>query len=442
MTGWQRNTLSSALTLALLAAAPIVWAGTPPEGEDKGGGKEAEKPAPAEGDKPVEGEGEGAEKPKELPTPPPDLGGWGVGGKDDEGRFGPQGQTGKLKELEEEKKVETGEVPPNLPPPGYAYLDTVLGFGSVRVVTEPGEATEGTKVTPTASFLIGVGYRVGDTWSIGARFPISTGSVNGPDEPYWEGRRDPDAYKQIAIGGVELEVKPAFILSQTLRLPVGLAIVLPSGMGDYNPDPESRAGIGQAIVNQAATGSRGWEDRALFAHKRFGIVPSLGISLLDGPIEFDAATKVEIMIRTGGEDPVENHPLDASAAAAGVLQQRLRSVTYNWVTSAQFFYGIADGLFTPGARLWLAVANMGDYRENDGTEQVEGFTGVIPTGERDYSGVQLALEPQIKTKVPFTDEKNFGLDARLGYVIPLGMRLGGADDAFVSGLRIRAGMYF
>ena len=44
--------------------------------------------------------------------------------------------------------------------------------------------------------------------------------------------RDPDLYKRVAIGGVELELKPHFILNPRTRLPVGLAFTLPTATGD------------------------------------------------------------------------------------------------------------------------------------------------------------------------------------------------------------------
>jgi len=413
MIRWHRTTLSSSLALVLLCLAPSVLGASP---KDKDKGKEKAEPEAASGD------ASPAENPEEAKptTPPPDLGGWGVGGKDDNGKFGPAGKTGKLKQIEHEEAEKRKEVAPNLPPPGYAYLDTVIGFGSIRVVAQP---TGATGITPTASFLIGAGYRFDDTWLVGLRFPISTGSSNGPVEPVRDGGRDPDSYKQIAVGGVELELKPAFILSSTLRLPAGLAFVLPSGMGDQNltAERDNRNQLGQAIVNLAADGSRGFEDRAIFAHKRFGLVPSIGIAFKDGAIEINAATKLEIMIRTGGQDPL---PLDEEAVRLAFTQQEIRKAAVNWVTSASFHYWIADGLFTPGLRVWLAAGTAGDYKD-----------------DQDYSGAEFALEPQVKMHVPFTEDKQVGFDAGLGYVIPLGNALRGADS-YISGLRIHTGLFF
>ena len=55
------------------------------------------------------------------------------------------------------------------------------------------------------------------------------------------------------------------------------ALTIPTATGDIFAGPDDRAELGTAIVNQAASQSRGWEDRALFQHKRFGITPSVGL---------------------------------------------------------------------------------------------------------------------------------------------------------------------
>jgi len=401
-----RTTLSSALVIALLAAAPDALA----QPEDPGEGTEEA----AEG---AEGEAaEGAEQPKEPPPPPPDLGGWGVGGKDEEGRYKPRGRTGKLKELEDEDadEREQEEGPMVLPPPGYAYLDTAIGFGLTRVVAQ---RTGNTDVTPTASFLIGLGYRIGDTWSVGARFPISTGENNGPVAPQLEGRRDPDAYKQIAIGGIELAARPAFILSRTLRLPASLALVIPTQSGDMNADPDNRADIGMAIVNQAASASRGYVDRALFQHKRFGIVPGIGILFEDGALEVGAETKLEIMVKTGGNDP-------QPPPAPTWEPSETRSTVVNWVLGGKFFYGFFDGLLTPGLHLWVVAGTAADL-----------------TPAQDYTGALFVFEPWVKSDIPFTDDGMIGLNLGVGATVPAGT-LGGTNDAAVYGLRIRTGLFF
>ena len=348
--------------------------------------------------------------------------GWGVGGTEVEGRFTPRGKTGRLKKLEEDQQEEEEEedfTPPDLGPPGFAYLDTAIGFGDMAIAVHE---TGPTDVTPTASFVIGLGYRIGDMWQIAVRFPISTGKSDGPLDPHFPGARNPDQYTQIALGSPEIGVTPYFTLSRRVRVPVGLAFTLPIGAGDEFPPPTERAKLGQAIVQQAAAASRGWEDRALFAYNRFGIIPSGGIMFQDnvgpGKLRVNGTMKFEMMVSTGGEDPPEEKDKK--------LQGRVRGVSFNWVTKGEVFYDLFDGLLSPGVKLWYAYATAHELK-----------------GSIDPGGSQFVFEPNIMTHLPFSDAKNVGIDGRLGYMIPLGGELGsGTFPSGIGGLRLTAGLFF
>jgi hypothetical protein len=407
--------LLAALLGGLLVSAPVAVAHAQPDDE----------PAEAGDDDDDDDDDDGKDDGKKEELPPPEPGAWGVGGKEPDGRFGPKGKTGKLKELEEEHEADEEEededenVAPDLPRPGYLYLDTVIGFGETRVVTQP---TNPTEISPTASFLIGGGYRIGDVWNIGVRFPISTGENNGPLNPPPVADRDPDLYKRIAIGGVELELKPHFILNPRTRLPIGLALTIPTATGDIFAGPDDRADLGTAIVNQAASQSRGWEDRALFQHKRFGITPSVGLLYRDkmgpGKLDVGGTTKVDIMIRVGGTDPPD-------ATAVNEIQGEVRGVAINWVTKGSVFYELLDGKLTPGLNLWAVIGTAADV-----------------AGSQDYGGFQLVAEPGVRSHLPFTETESIGMDAGLGFILPLGGHLGGGDNASIFGLRMMAGFFF
>ena len=409
--------LGATLSGLLLAAPPFVGIASAQPDEEGDTGEAEEEPA----------EGEAEEKPAPPPDPPPMEGGWGVGGDEPEGKFGPQGKTGKLKELEDEQEEEeqsASKGPAELPPPGFAYLDTAIGFGDIDVSMHDQGPTN---VTPTASFLIGLGYRIGDEWLVYARFPISTGESNGPRDPAIEGARDPDSYKQIATGAFELGVKPHFILSRNVRLPVGLAIDFPSATGDMFAPLGEKEDLGKRIVNLGAAASRGWEDRGLFASKRITFTPSAGLIAIapdvgpDGRLRFVADMKWEIMIATGGAEPPP--PADAT-----LTPQERNDVALNWVTGGQVWWDLWKGLLSPGVKLWLAVATP---EESRGT--------VI-----NHGGAQLVFEPNIATHIPFVGEDDFGMDARVGYMLPMAGDLagGGAFDSSIGGLRLTAGFFF
>ncbi len=411
-----RSTLLTGLFACLLAAAPT--AAHAQGGDDEQDGKAVD----AGGDD----DDDDAEEEKAPPEPPPEMeGNWGEGGDEPEGKYRPRGKTGKLKELDEEveEEKEVADGPPDLPPPGFAYLDTALGFGDITVV----EYLQGaTKVTPAASFVVGLGYRIGDIWQVYARFPISTNMSDGPLEPFVEGARNPDTFTQIAVGAFELGVKPHFIINRDMRIPVGLAVALPTGQGDMFANPDNQADLGKRIVNVASAASRGFEDRGLFASKRLTVTPSGGVlyhipDLGPGKLRLGVDTKIEIMIKTGGADP------DALERGTGDPQGKLKKVAVNWVLGGHAWYDLFDGMLSPGLRLWLAVGSAEETR-----------------GSFDPGGAQLVFEPGVGTHIPFLDDEAFGMDARIGYMLPAGGELGGggAVNAAIGGLRMTAGFFF
>lgn len=422
--------LFSALVAGLVVASPSAAAAQPEEEETvEEEGEPAGEP---------EGEPEGDEAPagEELPPPDPELSEWGVGGEEPEGKFKPTGKTGALKELEEEEAQdrEVLEGPPDLPPPGSVYVDTVLGFGSINSVANP---TGSTDVDPVASFLIGASYRIGDTWAIFARFPISTASIDGPNaSPLTDERaRDPDAYKQIATGALELGVSPTFVLNRDLWLPAWFGIALPTSMGDIFGDSDHRADIARAIVNQAAGASRGWEDRGLFSYQRVSLRPGVGIQwrkpdLGPGTLRLHAETEVEIMIRTGGTDPLP--PGDPLLGPNGIGGE-YNDAAVNWRIEAGGAYDLFDEMLTVGLRFWIPVGTA--FEAVGSTDELSidpgGFGGVV-------------FEPHLATHVSFLDDEAFGLDAKVGAILPGGGELGGSGvrSGQIYGLRIMAGLFF
>jgi hypothetical protein len=378
----------------------------------------------------AEGEEPGGEREGELPPidkNDPDSS-WGVGGEEPDGKYKPRGRTGKLAELEEDEEEERdiAEGPPDLDPPGFAYLDTAVGFGSVLAVAHEQGATS---VSPTASFLIGLGYRIGDEWLIYARFPISTGENDGPRDPFVEGARNPDVFTQIATGAFEIGVKPHFILNRDMKLPVGLAIAFPSAQGDMFADADNQADLGKRIVNQGAAASRGWEDRGLFASKHMTLTPSAGFhwKLREvGPmdIRLEPEMKWEIMIRTGGTEPEPTRqPLGS-----------LRDVSLNWVIALDPWFDFFDKLLQVAPRFRIAVATAEEAAGADCPDNC----GIDP------GGTALVFEPTIGSHIDFVGDDAFGMDFRLGYMIPVAGELNSSGQAAlgIGGLRIRAGFFF
>lgn len=351
-----------------------------------------------------------APPPEAAPLPPVEKDAWGVGGKEQEGEWAPGGQ--RKKAATEEKQAEAAEdatKPAELPPPGDAQLDTVFGFGGINVVTDKPDAA--TKVT-VISLLPSLSYRFGEVWTLGLRVPISTGSTTGPLGPS-------DKFNQFAVGNTEILVRPSFQLTRDLRLPVQLAFYLPTASGQYVVEPNDTGSVARAIINQAAASSRGWEDNALFAPKRISLTPGAGLTYDHGSAHVALGTKLELMIKAGGNDPK-----DAGMKSVTVLspQVELHSPVTNWVTAASFFYDLFGGKLTPGLRAWLAVNSA-----------------PITDATIDYSGPQFVLEPDLMTRIPLG---KVALHGGVGGILPIGGHLGGGDGGSIGGLRLRLGLAF
>lgn len=365
----------------------------PPSGAPPGKGTDLELDLDAP--KPPEPE----PKPEPPPLPPPEAGAWGVGGKEEEGNYAPGKPKKKVEEDEDAKK------PRVLGPPAAVSVDMLVGFGGMRDVTNDSGVTDLTVL----SFVFGLQYRFGEALTIGARFPYSTGSIEGPGGAA-------DDYNTFAVGNVELHGQYAIELNRRLRLPIDLAFYLPSASGDLFAAANDQGSRAQALVNQAAAYSRGFEENPLFASKRLGVRIGAGVAYDKNEIHAEGHTRLDIMGKTGGELPIA---------------AELHSPNTTWLTGGSFFYDFFNGKLTPGLRAWLAVTTLPVF-----------------AGTRDYSGAQFVLEPDVHGLFPLNAAGSLAVRAGLGYVIPLGGALGGGqkigaeNSGSVGGLRVHAEFQF
>lgn len=339
------------------------------------------------------------EKKEEPPLPPAEANAWGVGGKDEEGSYAP----GKNK-----KKVEAGDddkTPRVLGPPAAVSLDMLVGLGAMRDVTNDSGVTDLTVL----SFVFGLQYRFGESLTIGARLPYSTGSITGPGGAA-------DDYNTFAIGNLELSGRYAFNLTRRISLPVELALYFPSASGDLFADANDQGARAQALVNQAAAYSRGFEENPLFASKRMGIRIGAGVAYDKNEIHAEGHTRLDIMGKTGGNEPVA---------------AELHTPNTTWLTGGSFFYDFFGGKLTPGLRAWLAVTTLPVF-----------------AGTRDYSGPQFVLEPDVYGTFPLNAAGSLAIRGGLGYVIPVagalggGQKIGADNSGSTGGLRVHAEFQF
>jgi hypothetical protein len=340
-------------------------------------------------------------KKEEPALPPADPNAWGVGGKDEEGRFVPGGK----KDPKDAGKDED-DGPVDLGHEGSAGIDIVVGFGEMNELLSNGRPSE----VAIFSFLFGAQYRAWDIWTMGLRLPYSTGSIKSKSDEHGD-------YNTFALGNLEVSVSPSFQLSRRLRLPVGIAFTLPVASGDPFANPAVDPGsIAQALVNDGADAARGLEESSLFAYGRFGLVPSVGATYDRGSLHVTAQTKLELMFRTGGAEPdVKIHSSHEYA--------KIHDPAVNWVTRASASYDFLGGKVAPMLRIWLAVGGE-----------------AVTNGERDFSGAQFALEPGVIAKIPVTD--TIAIRGGLSFIIPAGGPVGGQFDASINGLRLQAGVLF
>lgn len=390
--------ISASFVAALAPASAALAQGAPPLAKPPPAGAPPTKGTDLELDIDAPRSPEPEKKEEPPPLPPAEANAWGVGGKDEEGSYAP----GKKKKVEE---VDDDRTPRVLGPPAAVSLDMLVGLGAMRDVTNDSGVTDLTVL----SFVFGLQYRFGESLTIGARFPYSTGSITGPGGAA-------DDYNTFAIGNLELSGRYAFDLTRRISLPVELALYFPSASGDLFADANDQGARAQALVNQAAAYSRGFEENPLFASKRMGIRIGAGVTYDRNEIHVEGHTRLDIMGKTGGNEPVA---------------AELHTPNTTWLTGASFFYDFFGGKLTPGLRAWLAVTTLPVF-----------------AGTRDYSGAQFVLEPDVYTRIPLNAAGSLAIRGGLGYVIPVGGALGGgqkigADNSgSTGGLRVHAEFQF
>ena len=343
------------------------------------------------------------EKKEAPPLPPADPDAWGVGGKDEEGKFVPGKPKGAA-------TTEDDGGPRVLGLPGAGSIDMVVGFGSMRDVTNDIDLTKLTVL----SFVFGFQFRLGDSLTLGARFPYSTGSIEGPKGAI-------DDFNTFAVGNLEVSGRYDIELTRRLTLPIEAAIYFPTASGDLFADSNDQGARAQALLNQAASYSRGFEENPLFASKRMGIRFGGGVAYEKREVHIEGHTRLDIMGKTGGNAP---------ASIDGIVPE-LHSPNTTWLTGGSFFYDLLGGKITPGVRAWLAVTTLPVF-----------------AGTRDYSGAQLVLEPDVYGRLPLNALGSLVLRGGLGYVLPIagalggGQKIGAQDSGSVGGLRVHAELQF
>jgi hypothetical protein len=333
--------------------------------------------------------------------------------KEEDGPFAPQGNAGKLREEGKSDDEGKPEKPVAPPPPvpekrGSAGADIVFGFGKTGTTTGP-DAVEMSVV----SFLLGGSYQVTPDIGVRLRIPFATGKITHVGNEPSGFEQLGEGYNSTAFGNIELAGNYTLHLAPTTKLPLELALAVPTASGDRFPPPEDQARGRHYRINAAAQAGRGFEEDALFAPHRFGIVPKGSIVHRSGAIDTGAFVKVPILIKAGGGDP---------PTRIGQAGFALNSTVIEAVIGADFHYGFVDNKIDVGARAWTTILS------NDFYDILYPGGTVTPP-----SKVQFVFEPQVRVHVA-------SVQATIGFIWPLGGRLGG--DQQVNGIRFMAAYVF
>jgi hypothetical protein len=341
------------------------------------------------------------------PLPPPEPGQWGVGGKEEQGKFAPGSDEEKKKKEEEKAKEEA--TPTDLGPVRSAYIEWVSGFGSIF---DPTNNTDKTSIT-AQSFIFAFSWRVADIWTLGARFPFSQANITGPAR-----LGAPDIFKTVSAGNLELYVRPSFQISPRLRVPAQVALDFPSAQGDLFGDTSmDQVTRSQALVNLAASASRGWEEMPLFTPHRFSVRAGAGITYDTEHVHVAADTDLDLMVRVGGNDPI------ATTCPIGVTCQ-VRNPALAWILRGSFFYGfeVGPGYIEPGVRAFFVYTQAPWYGQNN-----------------DDSGPQFVLEPAVYARYPVNEAKSMWVKGGVGFIAPV---KSGPQGAQAFGVRVHAEFQF
>jgi hypothetical protein len=265
-------------------------------------------------------------------------------------------------------------------------LDFVLGFGAFPTLlplrgAEEGWAPGDDVNVNSESFIISGGYEVAEGIGVGARIPLTAGSVPGTDG---------EAHGTFAFGNIELEGEMEFELSETAELIVSLGVALPTAQGSEEPeleDGELSSAYDQFVLNQIAAASRGFEDNALFEVDRLGIIPKVALHAREGRMLFQPYVKLENLIATNSE------------------------LERGYIAELAFgsFLGVeASEHFDLGARVWGSAAFL---------DEVEMVGVVEPQVRAHYAPVDVVLGGIIPFAGELTDPQfggiRLGVSARL-----------------------------
>lgn len=257
-------------------------------------------------------------------------------------------------------------------------IDLVIGSGR----RAPEGEEEGERVTATSS-VIEASYGVG-SFRLGVLVPLSQETISRGDE----------SYTRTALGNLALAGHYEHEISPFTSLRASLTLAAPTAAGDRYATFEGRAKAAEA--NEWAALSRAYAEDELFAPHHVCAVPALGLDRESDNFDLGGLVKMPLLTLEGGTSGSAETGESSSPVAVEIIP------------SLYGFYKISPAHLAFGATayaVYFAVDEVRAPRREDGREEPK---------------LQPVFEPE--ARVIFD---RFRLS--LGYVLPIGGRLGGQD---------------
>ncbi len=290
------------------------------------------------------------------------------------------------------------------PDPGRArdpiqvFGQVVIGFGKAPEESpdfEPGN--QGTAL----GFQLGGRYDVTTTLSAGLRFPITMTMVK---------QANGDTLNSTVLGSPELFGEYRIPVGRLTTVPILFGVGIPIAAGNPDQTGSDTTGMSQDYANRLADATTGFRDSELFQPKRLPIILGGGVRHERKDWELHADLKLVLLPALGTD--VAN-PSFTTPPGAGTYERNafaMREVTtlggtYNFLDSPLLYAGLDFAI------VWTPIKTFAFEPSAQGGK---------PTS------VQAVLEPKVGAR--------FGSVApSLGYIAPLGGRLGAGD---IGGVRL------
>ena len=276
-----------------------------------------------------------------------------------------------------------------------AFGQLVLGFGKAPL--NNGDFSSSYKGT-VLGFQLGGRYDVSKDLSVGLRIPITTATIKRPS----------DNLSSTAFGSPELLGEYRISLNRLTTVPILFGLGIPIAQGDPDASNLSNvAGQTKNTVNQLADSTSGWKDSELFQPKRLPIIIGGGIHHDRHDWEAHADAKFVLLPALGTTIATPNQDTRGTYKRPAFAMREVTTLgaSYNFVDKPLVYGGLDFSL------IWTPIYTF-DFDAAANVTRPSTF--------------QAVLEPKIGAR--------FGrVSPSLGYILPLGGRLG---DAGNGGIRL------